>query len=369
MSITAIPRKLLFATAMIINLIIAAGTVFAAYGGLIDPHTSGIPAVASLTFPIFLVATVLLLVVNIFISRRIALINLATLLVCISPILRFCPLHVSALTRGDVPADERDRAFSLVTYNVLGFNDMRGSASNINTTLQYILDTDADIVALQEAVPIDRNTHGASTEQIDSVLKRYPFRTYGPEGQALLSKHPFEEITLDPAPNALYSVRCYRINIASHTVHLVNVHLKSIGLTPSDKVLYKQVTNGVTSKNELREVRKDVISKLTAAFRARADQAGMLRSALEGLHGDVILCGDFNDIPGSYAQREIMSEGFYDAYAQAGFGPAITYHADRFYFRIDHILYRGAIRPWTVRCDRIPSSDHYPLNAVFIFDR
>ncbi len=368
MSITTLPRKLLFAATMIINLIIAAGTVFSAYGGMIDPHTSGLPAVASLTFPIFLVATVLLLILNVFISRRIALINLATLVACVSPALRFCPMHLSDMTRGNVPASEREKAFSLVTYNVLGFTDMRGTGAENNTTLQYLIDADADIVAMQEAVPIDRNTPGITTPQLDTLLARYPYRTFGAEGQGLLSKHPFEEISLNPKPEATYQVRCYRITIDSRTIHLVNVHLKSIGLTPSDKQLYRQVTDGVTTKEEIREVRKDVISKLTAAFRVRADQAGMIRSALEELQGDVILCGDFNDIPGSYAQREIMSAGFDDAYAQAGFGPAITYHADRFYFRIDHILYRGAIKPWKVKCERIPSSDHYPLQAVFLFE-
>ena len=50
---------------------------------------------------------------------------------------------------------------------------------------------------------------------------------------------------------------------------------------------------------------------------------------------------------------------FEDAYAQTGFGPMITYNKHLFWFHIDQILYRGAIRPLGEKA-RLKSSDHYP---------
>ena len=61
-----------------------------------------------------------------------------------------------------------------------------------------------------------------------------------------------------------------------------------------------------------------------------------------------------------------MGDDLHDAYADAAFGPTITYHENRFYFRIDQILYRG---PEILSIDRgnCKSSDHYPMIATFRF--
>ena len=62
------------------------------------------------------------------------------------------------------------------------------------------------------------------------------------------------------------------------------------------------------------------------------------------------------------------SMGFRDAYNELGLGPGITYHANRFWFRIDHILYKGNMEArWLVR-QRHKSSDHYPLVTRFVWE-
>jgi endonuclease/exonuclease/phosphatase (EEP) superfamily protein YafD len=62
-----------------------------------------------------------------------------------------------------------------------------------------------------------------------------------------------------------------------------------------------------------------------------------------------------------------MSAGFKDAYRQCGFGPEITYNANKLYFRIDHILYRGDMDAINIRRGKLKSSDHYPLLATFLW--
>ena len=58
----------------------------------------------------------------------------------------------------------------------------------------------------------------------------------------------------------------------------------------------------------------------------------------------------------------------HDAYAQNAFGPTITYHGNRFYFRIDHVLYGGDMEAVDIERGDVPSSDHYPLLTTFVFD-
>ena len=55
-----------------------------------------------------------------------------------------------------------------------------------------------------------------------------------------------------------------------------------------------------------------------------------------------------------------------DAYITNCFGPDITYHADKFLFRIDHILYGNGLNPLDTKIDKsIKDSDHYPIITTF----
>lgn len=85
------------------------------------------------------------------------------------------------------------------------------------------------------------------------------------------------------------------------------------------------------------------------------------------MKGPMIICGDFNDVPESYAYRLLKGNDLKDAYVETGFGPMITYNAHAFWFHLDQIFYRGALRPLSVRKGKTKLSDHYPLFAEFEF--
>ncbi|MDD5346625.1 MAG: endonuclease/exonuclease/phosphatase family protein [Proteiniphilum sp.] len=76
----------------------------------------------------------------------------------------------------------------------------------------------------------------------------------------------------------------------------------------------------------------------------------------------IIICGDFNDTPISYAYSR-MKRGLKDAYISTAFGPGITYHQDLFLFRIDYILHNEGLKAFRTKVDRVPYSDHYPLRT------
>ena len=78
----------------------------------------------------------------------------------------------------------------------------------------------------------------------------------------------------------------------------------------------------------------------------------------------IILCGDFNDTPLSYAYRTVCGS-LSDAYAEAGVGPGISYNRSIFRFRIDHLLHSSDMRAYCATVDnRVRLSDHYPLWCV-----
>lgn len=353
----------------LLALLTAAITVASAYAGMISPLSWALPSVLAMIFPVMLLVSMIMTVINLFLCRRAAAIGALSLVCCWSPIRTICPLNLFT-------PDVEGQPIRLMTYNVLQLEDFTGATGrdDPNPTLRMIAGSGADIVALQEcydiATLVDRKTN---RELLDSISRTYPYRSFGARGQSLLSKYPFEEITLSE-PNAdEFRVRAFRIFVGNDTLVLFDVHLQSIGLTPDDKQLYRDLTRGDTQgrgiKSELREIRSDLISKLTAAFRARAMQTAKLLDMISETGGRCIVCGDFNDVPGCYALRTLCDAGFRDAWRESARGPAITYHANRLFFRIDHILYSPSLlTPLRTRSLPWPSSDHYPVEMTFVLN-
>lgn len=362
--------RTLHVIALVVNMVLALMLVFSAYGGMINPAWTSIGAIAAMLFPVFLLLTVVMAVVNLIWFRRQAIVNGLSLIVCIGPILTFCPMNFFRPSEKSI-AGSGKKTLKVMTFNTLNFDSYEMSSGGAaisesgNPTFEYILDQDADIVLCQEAEDIvSAEVHGVTTRQHSMMMERYPYHNVTSRGMAILSKYPFEKIDVQVTDRNQLDVCRYDVQVDSLTFHVFNVHMQSIGLTMQDKELYRNITEGESSAG-MREIRSSLVSKLSAAFRSRAIQAQDVRRAIDTLDGTIILCGDFNDIPGSYAARTIEGDDMTDAYRHAGFGPCITYHADRFYFRIDHIFYRGgieALRVWKGDCT---SSDHYPMIAVF----
>ncbi len=342
-------------------------TLMSAYGGVCNPAELPVGALLAMVFPLMILLDAILVVLLFFLRRRLVAVIGVAVIASIPTILRYAPLN----PHHTLTAEEEKRSFTLLTYNAFFYLDYQTSGKNTpapNLTVKQLLDSDADIICLQEAkfaIPYDNL--GVTDQMVDSLKRRYPYR-FNESDITLYSKFPvtrvlgFEEMS----PTAMFI--SYRLNIRGRLVDIYNVHLQSIGLSPEDKELYHSLTEGETSRHEIGKVRRQLFSKLYNAFECRADQAQVLRNLLEQRHGNVILCGDFNDVPGCYALRTLMSAGMHDAFADGGFGPSVTYRAGRFYFRIDHILYRGNLR--AVNTERLKGgqSDHYPVMTTFIWD-
>ena len=268
--------KLIRIIAMLSALTVAIVTVASAYAGSVNPQSWALPSVLAMIFPAMLLLTVILIIVNLFICRKAAIVGVASLLCCLSPALDVCPLNFSEPAADSEP-------LTLLTYNVMQLTDFTGTSvsDSPNPTLRMLASSEADIIALQECYDIASIAAGeANRPLLDSISRHYPYRSYGARGQSLLSRFPFDEIILS-RPNADdFRVRAFRIYIGTDTITLFDVHLQSIGLTPDDKQLYRDLTRGDTQgrgiKGEIREIRSDLISKLTEAFRARALQTAAL---------------------------------------------------------------------------------------------
>ncbi len=340
-------------------------TVVAANGGLIDPRVWIVPSILAMMFPICIIANCVAGIVNLFVSRKGAIVQLGALLLSINGLAAFCPVNYPKPAVASVAPENLLRC---MTYNVYGFQDTeKVYPDSTNRAVSQIIASDADIITLQEAYLIKPDVSSSITEaQLDTLNNIYPYQVNNVEGFFILSKHPLRHIDI-PLPKSLDTpFEMAETEYCGIKLLIVNVHLKSIGLTDSDKQGYLNITSG-QDEDSWKSDSKTLYHKLADAFRQRAIQAEFIAAKLDSLaYDNVLLCGDFNDIADCYAMRRICRRQMKSAYTTAGSGSMITYHDNRFYFHIDHILYQGTLRPLIIERGRIPSSDHYPLYCTFL---
>lgn len=363
------------------NLFVAVGVVASAYGGIVNPEKTVLPALMAMTFPGWLILAAIMAVADLLTFRRQAFIPLASVVMSLGPLLEYCPLNFVSYQ----PSEEQlKEGFTFMTYNTMAIMDetidypkkptekwLKDTLASgaVNKTISFIISSGADIVCLQEQRPIKVCPNLFFTqEQLDSLTAIYPYRT-GVRGQDILSKFPIEPVELRQGGEVTGVFAGAVADIHGHRTLILCLHMQSIGLKPDDKELFVELTEGeVRGKKDA--VRHQLISKLAHAFRLRAGQARLVREQIDSLGiENVVIGGDFNDIPDCYALREVRGHDFRNAYSRAALGPAITYHNARLWFRIDHILYRGDMRP--VSCERgdVPYSDHYPLISRFVWNK
>lgn len=359
-----------------LTILAALGMIAASYGGNIPPASLKGICLMVLSFPAWLTAIALMTVIDALWCRKALIVCALVYVSCASAIWDFFPLNVFNASMKRYASVPR---FSLLTYNVSNMSDLTGKyPGNVNPTAAYILKVNADIVNLQECYPMAASSKRHFTQaQLDSLHAAYPYMITSGQTLTLLSKYPAEalHIPTDHTAKPKYrgdrdKIAAFRIRIQGTNVTLFNVHLESYGLTRADKNLYHQLTDLEDPDRRLRAMLKDVkstlLSKVQVAAVLRQRQTERLVKLIDHFGGpNVIVAGDFNDVPGCYALRRLADCNMRQVYPEVCFGPAITFHADRFYFRIDHVLWRGNLKPLRMWKGSPPYSDHYPLIAVF----
>ena len=359
--------RLLRAIMLIASILVAAATVVTAYSGDISPLKSGgFWGILPLCFPMILLAAICLIVLQIWWHWRGVIIVALGLLASASPALSVCPLHIHF---GERRAPDGSDKFTLLSYNTFNFNEQRDSTDTDtpNRMLDYVIQTNADIVCLQEAyLPAVSPQQHITAEQVQKLHSLYPYIITNGHRQTILSKYPVQPLHLSLTKEEFddADLAAYRLTFPSgRSATIFNVHLQSLSLTTDDRELYLGLTD--LERRPISNVRQQLIHKLSVANVERARQSQALLRFIRHYGGpDVIVCGDFNDVVTCYAIQQLRDAGFHDLYATIGFGPIITYNSDRLYFGIDHILYRGDFVPLDIEKGTLKASDHYPLLAT-----
>ena len=148
---------------------------------------------------------------------------------------------------------------------------------------------------------------------------------------------------------------------SNDTIRVYNIHLASNWFRPSDYSFMQ------SPSLETEELKKNVISigdRLKTSFIKRAEQVKAIKKHVNKSPYPVILCGDFNDTPNSYAYQ-YLSKGLNDTFVEQGLGLGRTYNGKFPSLRIDYILSSPELHIHSFNTKNVTLSDHFPIIAGF----
>lgn len=224
-----------------------------------------------------------------------------------------------------------------------------------NEVLRYLLAQNADVVCLQE-VDVYKDAKYLTLPDVKQVLsKKYPysyidFSVYNKRhqyGTMVWSKYPLvNKKSIHYETDGNISNRC-DIVVGRDTIRLFNNHLES----------YKFTTEDMQDVEHMRE-------KWSRAIPLRNKQAQVVRAEIDASPHPVIVVGDFNSVPLSYAYW-CLSSGLHDAWSEThSWEWGATYSYKGIGLRIDYILCSDPIHPKSCVIPNAKGSDHKPVVAT-----
>jgi endonuclease/exonuclease/phosphatase family metal-dependent hydrolase len=266
--------------------------------------------------------------------------------------------------------------FKVITYNVKNLSndnvDLLEPEIRDNI-LSYLDKENAEIICLQEFAIV----HPDPEAFLDSISARLsmPFHARsqyiekpGKRMDAIFvfSKFPIINYgSFKKADDHNYALFADLV-AGNDTFRLFNVHLESIRLKHEDYHFISELDLQFNENEDIKEGSRRIFNKLRIAFEKRAAQADILSASVSDSPYPVILCGDFNDTPNSYAYHRLAA-GMKDAFLKSGRGFGNTYTGKLPSYRIDYILYSDHFTSWEYNRELVEFSDHYPISCLIGF--
>ena len=266
--------------------------------------------------------------------------------------------------------------FKVLTYNVRLFNfygEIPGEKGSIkNQLLDYVKDQDADIVCLQEYYESKNGSFSLGTVLPEAG---YRYRTNPASnknfyyGNIIYSKYPIlQQGSLEGM--STFDVVFADLLINKDTLRVYDIHLESNRFDRTDRAFFEALRAASSNPAKDRKYThgaKRMLGKMRKATLTRSMQIRQIALHAQTSHAPsrILVCGDMNDQPVSYAYGYMRRNGFEDAFVDAGSGFGQSYRGYYPSYRIDYILYRGNLETLYFDTRNVDYSDHKPLTAVF----
>ena len=285
----------------------------------------------------------------------------------IGHILRFAPNKDFELTK-------QENGIRVMTWNVEHFDILEHKTHPERKTemLGIINQYKPDVACFQEMVGGDKDS--TAINYLPTMAKQIHFENYfyaysklddfdGKHhfGNIIFSKYPIlrKQIVTSDKTNYNSSFQYVDILKNADTFRVFNLHLQSLKFSPDNL----RFIEDAETKTEIDiQQSKNIIAKFKTGFIKRKAQSENVQRAINESPYPVIVCGDFNDVPNSYAYCTI-GKGLKNGFVEKGSGIGRTFSGISPTLRIDNIFVdkRFDVEQYTRVAKKL--SDHFPVIA------
>ena len=327
------------------NRVVFLTTLLVGLGSLVSSNWLPGASLLSLIFPLLILPNVVLLLLSLRYMARKSPITMIGIGLTIIPVLAQLPFATA-------PEEQLDD-IKIATYNVRGFYQ---EASVSEQIAKWTSEQNIDILCMQEI----------RKSAASPIAERFPFRTHAPKWSgysvgiystyAIINSGSLEFDRVEKQSYARFSAGFADIILPFDTVRVLNVHLSSTGVQDGDMTVEP-------TREDLLEASQFVAKKIAASDLNRGLQAEHIVEWVEDSPHPVILCGDFNGVPGGNLYARLLTN-LIDPYIFKGHGPMGTFEPlqrRHLPIRIDWTLHSKELIATGQYVDHIYLSDHFPL--------
>lgn len=343
--------KLLF----LLNSLFGVALLLSYAAAFVSPESIPWLSVFGLTYPFWACINLAWVIVWILFRKRYVLLSVICLVVGYNYPGRY--IQWSHSDREEISED----SLKVMSYNVQQFRYNKNVSENMMEVMQSIREINPDIICFQEYY-----SKRKGTESLHARLKSIGYEYYSAAmqskhdlvGSVIYSKYKILNTNLISKEKSLYN-RCLfiDINYKGYPVRVYNFYLASNRLEKEDAHVIRKIAS---QKNVETEDGKNLIRKIITASKRRAEELDLLLPHIQNCETDFIVCGDWNDTPGSYTYGMMHRYG-QDAFKKQGSGMGVTFHEATPPQRLDYIMPSKRWKIHTYRRLLSKASDHYPI--------
>jgi endonuclease/exonuclease/phosphatase family metal-dependent hydrolase len=354
---------------IISNICLALLFLLGCYGAALNPSHWWFTGFLTLSVFYLLVLLIFFIVFWMIAKPRWALLSIITIALAYKPITTIIPPRISASFSMPKTNDLRIMSWNVEHFDIL---EHKKHPEIKQQMIDLVNEYQPDIACFQEMVGSDKNP--LAINYVPDFIKRLNFAdysySYNPKldfdgdhhfGIITFSKYPIiNKQTISFYPNDYNSIFQYvDIVKGNDTLRVFNIHLQSLKFSVTN---LKYINQPEFEDKEAIDQSKSIFGKFKVGFLKRKVQAERIRTEMNLSPYPVIVCGDFNDVPNSYAYNTI-GKGMKNAFVEKGVGFGRTFTGISPTLRIDNIFTDERFNIEQFARIKKKLSDHFPIIA------
>ena len=356
------------------NIAVALFFIIGCYGSKFNSGKYWFLGLFTLASLYFLFALIIFIFFWLLVKPKYSLIGIIAMATCWMPLKNLIGIH--PLEEFAEKKDEsaiRVMSWNVELFNLLNYKTAPGKKSEM---INLVKELKPDIFCMQEMAAGDSSPKAIN--YLPDIMKKTGnfkyYYHYNPAqdfdrdhhfGMVIASRYPILKKESISFNRKSYNATFIYTDLlkGDDTFRVFNIHLQTLRFNENNR---KYLENFSLDNDTYIENSKSILSKYKKGLIERRRQSDFVKKHLDQSPYPIILCGDFNDVPNSYAYR-ISGENLKNAFAEKGVGIGATFNGISPTLRIDNIFCSPSFE--VKQYDRFKNklSDHFPIVADLAF--